>query len=236
MTLPLLLSVPHAGLEVAPEVAPFSILSEEDIARDGDEGAREIWCPLQRDAAGFVTTSIARAFVDQNRAEDDRRKDGVVKTHTCWDVPIYREPLPEPVVEKLLERHYRPYHRRLAEAAPGVRCGIDGHTMAAFGPPVGPDPGRERPALCLSHGDGTCPDAWIESLAACLQESFGRPVAINDPFRGGFITRHHARERPWIQVEVSRAPWISDAEKSRRLRHGLEAWCGMWFPETIPPA
>jgi len=230
--LPLLLSVPHAGVDVPTEVAPYAILPSAEIARDGDEGAREIWWPLRDAVTAFVTTEVGRAFLDMNRAEDDRRKDGVVKTHTCWEVPIYRAPLPEPIVQALLERHHRPYHRRLAEAGPGVQCGIDGHTMAAVGPPVGPDPGRERPALCLSHGDGTCPDAWIESLAGCLRESFERPVAINDPFRGGYITRHHARERPWIQIEVSRAPWIPNAEKSLRLRRGLAAWCARWFPDA----
>ncbi|RMF80545.1 MAG: N-formylglutamate amidohydrolase, partial [Planctomycetota bacterium] len=43
MALPLLLSVPHAGLTVPPEAAPFCILKREDVERDSDEGAREIY-------------------------------------------------------------------------------------------------------------------------------------------------------------------------------------------------
>ena len=43
MTLPLLLSVPHAGLGVPESVRELCTLSPEDIARDGDEGARQIY-------------------------------------------------------------------------------------------------------------------------------------------------------------------------------------------------
>ena len=92
MKLPLLLSLPHAGLRVPDEVAHLCTLTEREIAEDGDEGAAAIY-DLAGDVDAFVTTDVARAIVDLNRAVDDRRRDGVVKTHTCWDVPIYREPL-----------------------------------------------------------------------------------------------------------------------------------------------
>ena len=91
MTLPLLLSVPHAGLRVPPEVQAICTLSEADIIKDGDEFAREIYAPLETEVAAFLTTDIARAVVDLNRAEDDFHKDGVIKRHTCWDVPVYRD-------------------------------------------------------------------------------------------------------------------------------------------------
>jgi N-formylglutamate amidohydrolase len=97
--------------------------------------------------------------------------------------------------------------------------------MAATGPPVGPDPGRERPAACLSHADGTCPDEWIASLRDLLAAELGRPVSINDPFTGGYLTRTHAAEMPWLQLELSRAGWISNAEKQRAVRAALGAWC-----------
>lgn len=122
-----------------------------------DEGAAEIYLPLKNKVKVLVTTDVARAIVDMNRAEDDRRKDGVVKTHTCWDVPIYSEPLSDILMETLLAQYYRPYHQDLFRLADNVVAGIDCHTMAAVGPPVGPDPGLERPAACLSNADGTCP-------------------------------------------------------------------------------
>ena len=214
MRLPLLISVPHAGLDVPAAVAPYCILTREQIAEDGDEGAAEIY-DIEDEVEAFVTTSVARAIVDLNRAEDDRRKDGVVKTHTCWDVPVYDPFPPEAVVQSLLETYHRPYHARLRELAStsGARLGVDCHTMLAFGPPVSPDPGAERPWVCLSNGDGTCPQEWMDGLRRSFAKLLGGNVRLNDPFRGGYVTRTHAAEMPWVQLELSRAPFLSNAEK-----------------------
>jgi formiminoglutamase len=226
VTLPLLISVPHGGLWVPPEVESVCLLSEREILEDGDEGTAEIYS-FPEVVRHHVTTNVARAIVDMNRAEDDRRKDGVVKTHTCWDVPIYAQALPETLVEELLENHYRPYHRRLSAAAPDVKLALDCHTMAAVGPPVGPDPGVERPAVCLSNGDGTCPDSWMQSLKTCLESSLGRSVSINRPFKGGYTIRSHADEVPWVQVELSRAAFSSIREKRDGVIAALQAWCAI---------
>ncbi|UCF34343.1 MAG: N-formylglutamate amidohydrolase [Phycisphaerales bacterium] len=226
MKLPLLISVPHAGLSVPPEVRPYCALTQQEIIEDGDEGAAEIYAGLRDGVAAFVTTSVARAIVDMNRAEDDRRPDGVVKTHTCWNVPVYRAFPPTEVIDALLDRHYRPYHISLTESAgSGVRLGVDCHTMAAKGPPIGPGPGIERPWICLCNGEGTCPQDWFGALAGCLARAFDHEVNINDPFKGGYIIRAHARELPWVQLELSRAPFMSNDEKRRRVWAALQDWC-----------
>jgi formiminoglutamase len=223
--LPLLISVPHAGLRIPPEVEPYCSLSVDEIIRDGDEQAAAIYDIRQRVEA-FLTTDVARAVVDLNRAEGDRRKDGVVKTHTCWDVPVYRSFPPDDVIEELLGKYHRPYHGRLGELAQtGVRLGVDCHTMAAVGPPVGPDPGAERPRVCLSNAEGTCPRPWIESMAAVFEESFGAPASINEPFRGGYIIRRHSTEMPWLQLELSRAAFATPEEKRKSLLAALASWC-----------
>ena len=83
MSLPLLLSVPHAGVEVPAEAEAHCILTPAQIAADGDEGAAEIYA-LADKVEGHITTHVARAIVDLNRAPDDFGPDGVVKTRTCW--------------------------------------------------------------------------------------------------------------------------------------------------------
>ncbi|MCG6940561.1 MAG: N-formylglutamate amidohydrolase [Thiohalocapsa sp.] len=223
--LPLLISVPHAGLAVPEQVQALNLLTPGQIAADGDEGAAAIYAGLRQWVAHFVTTDIARAFVDLNRAEDDFRKDGVVKTHTCWDEPIYREPLPLATVETLLARWHRPYHRRLSElAGSGVVLGVDCHTMAAAGPPVGPDTGQPRPEVCIGDGDGACPRDWAEHLVDCFRRHFTGEVTLNRPFSGGYIVRAHAAELPWVMIELSRAPFASDTEKGRRVLAALRDW------------
>jgi N-formylglutamate deformylase len=220
--LPLLLSVPHAGLDVPAEAEPYCILTRDDIIRDGDEGAAEIY-DLKSKVAAFQTSSVARAIVDLNRSEDDRRPDGVVKTLTCWNVPVYRGLLPERVIDALLSRYYHPYHARLCELGrtKKYKVAIDCHTMAAAAPPIGSDVGTERPWICLSNGGGTCPDAWIGFLQKIFKESLDGAVTINDPFKGGYITRQHAAEMPWLQLEMSRQPFMSNTDKRALIHSAL---------------
>lgn len=227
MKLPILLSVPHAGLTVPPEAEPYCRLTPEEIVADGDGGAAEIYS-LSDHVQCFVTTHVARAIVDLNRTEDDRRRDGVVKTHTCWNVPVYHEFPPENVIEELLAKYYHAYHARLSEAADGsdVRLGIDGHTMAAVGPPVGPDTGVERPPICLGDVHGrSLPPGWTAMLAECLADAFECEIPVNKPFSGGYITRHHMTEMPWVQIEFSRSDFLPDIEKRALLLRSLDAFC-----------
>ena len=230
--LPLLLSIPHAGHDTPPEVRDIARLSQADVDADGDVGADRCYLPLRDAVRASVTTSIARAFVDMNRAADDVWKDGVVKTHTCWDVPVYRRPLRPDEIEKLIARYHRPYHAMLESGARGgVALAVDCHTMAAEAPPVAPDVGHERPAVCLGDADGAaCPPEWTEALARAFATSFdGFDVRVNDPFHGGFITRSRPGEVPWIQVELSRADFLSWEEKSGRVLDALRHFCAEVF-------
>jgi N-formylglutamate deformylase len=128
-------------------------------------------------------------------------------------------------IETLLEIYYRPYHRALSDVPEGVLLGVDCHTMAAEGPPIGPDPGSKRPSICLGNREGTCPDEWLHSLADCLARASGERVSVNDPFKGGYIIRSHASELPWIQLELSREPFATNSQKRRFVLEALDDWC-----------
>ena len=225
MKLPLLVSVPHAGLRIPAEVEPLCALTPEQVAADGDGGAAEIYA-IEDEVGALVTTDVARAIVDMNRARDDRGPDGAVKTRTCWDVAVWHRPLSDAEIDGLLDTCHAPYHQRLTELglSGAWLLGVDCHTMAAAGPPLGPDPGTERPWVCLSNGDGTCPQEWIDSLRECFQEQLEGPVKVNDPFRGGYITRSHSAEMPWIQIELSRDPFISNKAKRGAVLAALRRW------------
>ena len=225
--LPLLVSVPHAGLDIPEEARSFCVLKANDIRRDSDEGAREVYQPLKGYVSGFVTTSCARAFVDLNRPCDDFSKDGVVKSHTCWEIPVWSSPLPESLVEKLLDSYYFPYHHKISEysKSPRIIMGIDCHTMAETGPPISPDPYSPRPLINLGDLNHTsCPPEWSQLMVECFKEQFGHDVILNQPFNGGWITRHHCREMPWIQLEISRAPFLPDRKKGRKVLAALQRW------------
>lgn len=226
MKLPLIISVPHAGLTVPQEARDYCALAPEQILADSDEGAAEIY-DLKSEVTVHITTNVARAIVDMNRAEDDRGRDGIVKTHTCYNARVYRQPVPEDVIEILLERYYRPYHQRLLESAVDAKFGVDCHTMAAVGPPCSKDSDCERPNICLSNAHGTCPQDWFEKLVHCFKESFESEISVNHPFKGGYIIRSHSFELPWVQVEFSRAPFLQITEKRERVLQALALFCRM---------
>jgi formiminoglutamase len=202
--LPFLVSVPHAGLTIPDEVQNICLLTPEEIYDDSDGGATEIYSDLEEVVEIFMSSVVARAIVDLNRATDDFQKDGVIKTHTCYDVPVYSEFPSKKIIERLLSDYYHPYHQKLKKLihSENIKVGIDCHTMAAVGPLIGPDAGEKRPLVCLSNGDGTCPDEWLHKLAESFQKVFpDEQVKINEPFKGGYIIRNHSAKIPWLHQE-----------------------------------
>src|SRR5665648_243826 len=112
--LPLLVSLPHAGLAVPPEAKPYLVLTADQIAAEGDGQAREVFAPLLGLVRAFLSSEVARAIIDVNRAGDDFSLNGVLKATTSWEDPVYDPFPPGSVVEMLLHRYHRPYQERLS--------------------------------------------------------------------------------------------------------------------------
>jgi N-formylglutamate deformylase len=218
---PVVISIPHGGTATPPELADRVCLTARDQFDDSDPHTVDIY-DVGADVRRVVKAEVARAFVDLNRAPDDRppaNPDGVVKSMTCFERPIYH-PGREPdgrTVDRLLDRYYHPYHRALDDAArdPAMVLGLDCHSMLAAPPPIAPDHTAPRPLFCLSNGNGTtCPPTLLAQLASVLANAFEcdrGEIALNRPFTGGYITRRHGnRPLPWIQVEVNRSLYLSD--------------------------
>src|SRR6185436_4210913 len=116
--------------------------------------------------------------------------------------------------ELRLLQYYDPFHRALERALDDgkIRFFIDGHSMTASGPALGPDQGKPRPAICIGNfgdaegnelaGPVSCPpklarrvrDLCGELLAGVLAEP-GAPqgVLLNNPFDGGYILRRYSQ-------------------------------------------
>jgi len=243
--LPIAVSNPHAGLYVPSIVREYCRLTPEQIAADGDEGAARIYTPLRDIVECYTTTPVARAIVDMNRAANDFSKDGVIKTHTCWDAKVYKRELPTRVQDELLGTEYHPYHERLTDCSTwGLKFGIDCHTMAATAPPVAPDVGSKRPPVCLGDLDGkSLPGGWMKNLVEAFEEAFELPIAVNAPFKGGYITQRHHKDMPWVQLELSRDDFLPNQEKASRVIQALHLFCQRQFririteePDSAPQA
>ena len=116
---PVLISIPHGGTNIPPELINRVCIQPKDIFDDMDPFTREIY-DLEPWVMQAIDTDIARAFVDLNRAPDDlppKNPDGIIKSMTCYKKPIYikgKEP-DEPLRKILIEQYYLPYHRKIQE-------------------------------------------------------------------------------------------------------------------------
>ena len=222
-TFPVLLSIPHGGIEIPPELANRIILSPYDLFNDGDAFTKDIY-DLRPHVSEVISTEIARAFIDLNRASDDLppgNSDGVVKSHTSYGKVIYRNGLEpdEALIKKLIERYYLPYHQKIQDLLNGkifqIELALDCHSMAAVGPSISPDRGEKRPMICLGNAHGqSCPKNTIEKMAECFTRAFSlkdNEISINRPFAGGYITRTYGGNPiPWIQVELNRELYLRE--------------------------
>ena len=126
---PVLLSIPHGGDRIPPEVDAYTQLSAHDLVADSDAFTREIYA-ISDEVVYVAEASIARAFVDLNRpitALPPEQPDGVIKSHTCHGEPVYRDALwrdqtlVDALVHDLLTKYYHPYHRTLETQLAAVR-------------------------------------------------------------------------------------------------------------------
>jgi len=220
--LPVLLSIPHGGTEVPVEIRDRVTISARGQFEDSDAFTQEIY-GLENEVMAQVQSKVARAFVDMNRAEDDRppkNPDGIVKTQTCHGKAVYLpgKELDDGSTQRLLDTYYFPYHQSIATALaqnPDLQLALDCHSMEKVAPVISPDPGQPRPLICLGTNHGkSCPQEMAGQLAECFREGFGleeRDVVLNKPFAGGYITRTYGEGNlPWVQIEMNRSLYLSE--------------------------
>jgi formiminoglutamase len=237
MKAPILVSIPHGGWKVAEEIKDIWALSEKDAFHDGDPYTSKIYNFSDR-VEFQIVMEYFRAVVDLNRQPDDiapKNPDGVIKSHTCWNVPVYKEnSLPDETLKKLLlKKYYFPYHKEMGEQIknPKFRLAVDCHSMAAKSPPIEADAGTIRPLICLGNlGDEfgqiepvlnrvTCDPELIKFMADEFKILFQHEdldidppdiATMNVPFNGGNITRRYGGQGvPFVQIEMSRALYLS---------------------------
>ena len=235
--LPVVQSIPHAGRAVPPEIASRLAIDPVTLYNEADLWAEELYDFGHR-VLERVTMPMARVLIDANRPPhslDD--PDGPVKTQTSYGEPIYQEPPSEELRLLLLRTYWQAFHARLEAALQAhgdrVRLLLDCHNMAQRGPSAYSDPGRPRPYICLANfGDAlgnprpggpriTAPPELLRRAGEVAQDLFadltllepdpeGPPpvVALNSPFRGGYILQRYTDPAFQAQLGRSHDPYV----------------------------
>lgn len=216
--LPFLISIPHGGTQIPKEVKNEICITNQDLFDDSDSFTQEIYNASEV-VESVIKFDIARAFVDVSRAENmlpPEFTDGVIKSATCYNKPIYKNGLiSNQLIKSLLEKYYKPYHTEIKTSLENknIKLALDCHSMAEFAPAIAPDKGK-RPLINLGDVEGKACDSSITKL---LRESFievfnlnEQDVTINHPFSGGYITRTYGNNpKPFIQIELNRSMYLS---------------------------
>ena len=239
--LPLLVSTPHCSDQVPYWILAHMLRTGEPeealrrrILREGDPHTDALFHIPE--AAVTLNAPASRFVADLNRERDEGGENGVIKLTDFSRRSFYPSGYALSARERdlRLALYYDPYHGALTEAVRGggIRFLIDGHSMTARGPAIGPDQGEPRPALCLGNfGDGqgnpvngapvSCPpelarrmrDLADELLARPIADSGLEPVALNRPFDGGHILRRYSTPPfsiPGLMIEVNRALYLDE--------------------------
>jgi len=264
--LAVLIVTPHSSGHVPQDVLAAMLGDSRDDVVARDELLHKIF--LQGDpftdvifdvpGAHVLHAWMSRFVVDVNRRREHQGSNGVVKVTDFDSVPLYppgSEPTGEEIEERL-RRYWDPFHNtigRLLETN-AIELLLDGHSMTATGPALGPDHGAVRPAITLMTGG----DAEGEPRASVrpsldpelarkfqsLAERFLAPVleaasaqvepevALNRPWSADELSYHHGPPRgvPAFGLEVNRDLYLDEStgqplpERLRLLRQGLVAF------------
>jgi N-formylglutamate amidohydrolase len=245
---PLLVTVPHAGVFVPPAIETAMLRTGETPPKllrrlmDGcDPYTDRIYdWPEIRFRAG---TRVSRFVVDLNRSRADLQENGVIKRTDFNRVAFYPDvhTLSANEQEYRLTQYWDPVYRAIEQALAkgGYKLLLDGHSMSAQGPSLGPDRGGIRPAVSVVDARGrrfTCSQSVIEAAAAAaekgIREAFpdwpaASRVAVDQPFDGGHIAYHFSHPQwdwalPTLLVECNRDLYLNEATllpKSAGLAH-----------------
>lgn len=221
MSLPFVISLPHCSHRVPREMRDRFALTDEEVLQSTDLGTEEIFGGVP--AAAVVRAAWSRLVADLNRGPGQRDARGVIARLDYYGRNVYREgALPsERDVQERLEKFYYPFHKRLEAALDrtGATVLFDCHSLCATGPPQAPDAGKKRRDITLGNNGGasgkggpgraalTCPKEITRGVRAAFEHS-GFSVSVNDPYSGGYITKHYgerlAKEGKWaLQVEIN---------------------------------
>lgn len=226
--------VPHAATAIPADVRPAFALSDaelgEELLRMTDHFVDELFL-VPASVATTVRAPVSRLVVDVERFEDDAREPmadvgmGAVYTATHRCGTLRKQKVRAKEREDLLERFYRPHHRRLADAVAGAiaangRClVIDAHSFPSRPLPYERDARLPRPAVCIGTDADHTPDDLRRAAVAMFRRGLGS-VAVDRPFSGALVPADFlgSDERVLaVMIEVRRDLYM-DEETGRRLR------------------
>ncbi len=180
------------------------------------------WCDVNREPWELDPAMFANALPDYVNTASPRVAAGLgtLARIVGSGEPIYARKLVFEEARERIETCWRPFHEALAGLIEeslslfGHCLVLDCHSMPTPLSRLG-----GRPDIILGDGHGTsCLSAWSSHIELSF-EKLGFLVRRNDPYAGGFITRHYGRPREGVQVmqiEIARSLYMNERQFTRK--------------------
>ena len=219
---PLLISMPHVGTELLPEIAA----GLSDAARtlcDTDWHLPLLYGFARDVGASLLVARWSRFNIDLNRPADDTPLYATATTglfpETLFDgTPLFRPGrAPDaPTRTRALAEIWQPYHQCLSDELARIKSRhghailFDAHSIKGFIPRLFEG---QLPDFNIGTNDGlSCaPDLAARLAAAC--DAPGYTAILNGRFKGGYITRHYGQPTSDIhavQLELAQRTYMRE--------------------------
>ena len=227
-SLPVLLSVPHAGRDYDPAVLASAAQGRVALETLEDPLVDRLCWRAIAAGLGAVIQNVPRAVIDCNRDETEvdpaavenispgpvgpraRFGLGLIPSRTHRHGALWRRPIDRVEFRRRVDQIHRLYHREVGEALQqlvgrfGEAILLDCHSMPAR---------RGQAAIVIGDRHGSSASSWVTAEAARIAREAGFRVAINEPYAGGAIIARHGvpgQQVHAVQLEIDRSLYLKN--------------------------
>jgi len=242
-TVPVIFASPHSGRAYPADFLAAARLDPLALRRSEDSFVDELFSAAPDCGAPLLAATFPRAFCDANREPWELDPAMFADPLPAWvnttsprvgaglgtiarivasGETIYRGKLSFAEAERRIRLFWQPFHETLEALISGTRAMfgacllVDCHSMPSHG---GRTPGRADFVLGDAHAT-TCNPLVTQFFEQRLS-ALGYIVRRNDPYAGGYITRHYGRPRERVhvlQVEIARELYMDESRIERLAR------------------
>ncbi|AIZ35245.1 N-formylglutamate deformylase [Pseudomonas parafulva] len=221
--LPLLVSMPHAGLALTPTVQAGLVEAARGLP-DTDWHIPQLYDFVGELGASVVAAHYSRFVIDLNRPDDDKplyvgATTGLYPATLFEGEPLFKDGQ-APSAEaraSYLAQIWRPYHDTLRQELERLRAEFgyallwDAHSIRSHIPHLFDG---KLPDFNLGTFNGASCDAQLaERLQAVCAQAPNYSHVLNGRFKGGHITRHYgdpAQHIHAVQLELAQSTYMNE--------------------------
>ncbi|MDN5863639.1 MAG: N-formylglutamate amidohydrolase [Gammaproteobacteria bacterium] len=216
--LPVVASIPHTGVAMP---AGYARRLASDAMRGlpmTDWHMAKLFDFLPSLGVTVIAAEVSRFVIDLNRPPGGealypgRYETGLVPRRSFDGSEVFADPPTEEETETARRGIYEPYHRALAELRARSRAAdtviqLDLHSVT---PAANRISGPLANDIMLGDRDGRSCAAWLTETVREAYLANGFSVAVNAPYKGGWITESGGRETgvEALQIEMSWAVYL----------------------------